>query len=263
MKYNRINKKLKTCSIALFAICLFLCSINTNAQSNTELFEQANELYRKSKFTESIANFEKIEKSGFVSSELYFNLGNSYYKINKVAESIYYYEKALKINPLNTDAKTNLIFAKRMTIDVIEELPKTLLQNIEQNYIQKFSYNQWAIASVVFSMLVSVFFLLFYFSYIPNRKRFYFVLAGVSTLLLVVSILLTYKEFEFDQKNIEAIVFLEKVSVNTAPTDNSDEAFELHEGTKVVVLDKVDTWKKIKIADGKIGWIPSNSIKEF
>jgi tetratricopeptide (TPR) repeat protein len=263
MKNNKINNKLRACGIAVFTICLFLCSIRANSQTNNELFDKANELYRTSKFTESIAIYEKIEKSGLVSSELYFNLGNAYYKINKVAESVYNYEKSLKLNPQNTDAKTNLVFAKRMTIDVIEELPKTVLQNIEQNYIQKFSYNQWAVASVVFSILTGLFFLLFYFSYIPNRKRFYFVSAALSVLLLIMSILFTYKEFDFDTKNIEAIVFLEKVSVNTAPTDNSDEAFELHEGTKVVVLDRVDTWKKIKISDGKIGWIQSNSIKEL
>jgi tetratricopeptide (TPR) repeat protein len=242
---------------------VFLCSLSINAQTNDELFDQANELYRNSKFTESIAIYEQIEKQGLVSSELYFNLGNAYYKINKVAASIYNYEKSLKLDAENEDAKTNLIFAKRMTIDVIEELPKTVLQNIEKNYIQKLSYNQWAVASAVFSILTAVFFLLFYFSYIPNRKRFYFVSAGLSILLLVISLLLTFKEFEFDKTNIEAIVFHEKVSVNTAPTNNSDEAFELHEGTKVIVLDKVDTWKKIKIADGKIGWIQANSIKEL
>mgnify|MGYP000162123481 CR=1 FL=1 len=263
MKNNKINQKLRAFGIVVFSIGLFLIAQKTAAQTNTELFEQANELYRNSKFTESITIYEQIEKSGVESSELFFNLGNAYYKINKVAASIYNYEKALKLDAQNEDAKTNLIFARRMTIDVIEELPKTVLQNLEENYVQKLSYNQWAIASVIFSVLTGVFFLLFYFSYIPNKKRLYFVSAVLSILFFVVSILLTLKEYEFAKTNIEAIVFLEKVSVNTAPTNASDEAFELHEGTKVVVLDKVDTWKKIKIADGKIGWISANAIKEF
>ena len=42
---------------------------------------------------------------------------------------------------------------------------------------------------------------------------------------------------------------------------NSDEIFTLHEGTKVLVLDSVDNWKKIRIADGKIGWIISDEIQ--
>ena len=60
---------------------------------------------------------------------------------------------------------------------------------------------------------------------------------------------------------VEAIIFSEKSEVKNAPTLNSDKIFMLHEGTKVLVLDSVDNWKKIRIADGKIGWIISDEIK--
>ena len=81
---------------------------------------------------------------------MYYNLGNSYYKLNKVGPTIYYYEKALKLNPLNDDVKNNLVFAKRLALDNIEELPKTIFQKFNKNYLQKLSYNQWAIVVVVF-----------------------------------------------------------------------------------------------------------------
>ena len=60
---------------------------------------------------------------------------------------------------------------------------------------------------------------------------------------------------------MEAIIFSKEIDINTAPTDNSEKIFTRHEGTKVVVLDSVDNWKKIKIADGKIGWIRTDEIK--
>jgi uncharacterized protein YgiM (DUF1202 family) len=62
---------------------------------------------------------------------------------------------------------------------------------------------------------------------------------------------------------LEAIVFQEVVTVKNAPSENSDDVFELHEGTKVTVLDKVAAWKKIKLADGKVGWIPKKALKEL
>ena len=58
-------------------------------------------------------------------------------------------------------------------------------------------------------------------------------------------------------------MFAEKTEIRNAPTLNSDEVFTLHEGTKVMVLDTIDNWKKIKIADGKQGWIISSEIKEL
>lgn len=144
---------------------LFLLLIITNtiaSQTTSESFASANDLYKNEKFEQAITLYKKIELQGFVSSELYYNLGNSYYKINKVGPSIYYYEKALKLNPLNEDVKNNLVFAKRLALDNIEELPKTVFQKFNKNYLQKLSYNQWAIIVVLFSFLASVFFLLFY-----------------------------------------------------------------------------------------------------
>ena len=63
------------------------------------------------------------------------------------------------------------------------------------------------------------------------------------------------------KNNKEAIVFVEKTEVRNAPTLNSEEVFTLHEGTKVLVLDSVDDWKKIKLSDGKLGWIIADEIK--
>ena len=54
---------------------------------------------------------------------------------------------------------------------------------------------------------------------------------------------------------------LKKTAVRNAPTFNSEEVFILHEGTKVVVLDAVDNWKKIKLIDGKQGWMIADEIK--
>ena len=246
--------------VKLIVVFLFAYS-NMFAQSNTELFEQANELYRGENYVEAIGIYEKIEASGLVSSELYYNLGNSYYKINKVAPSIYNLEKSLLINPQNKDAVNNLIFANRMTIDAIEELPKTFFQNLESDVIEQLSFNQWAYLAVGFSILMSLFFLFFYFSYIPTRKRAYFLVSIISGVFLVVTLFFTFKQHDTSISTIEAIVFDEKVSVKSAPLISGLEVFELHEGLKVWILDEVDVWKKIKLADGKTGWIQSDSLK--
>ena len=197
------------------------------------------------------------------SSTLYYNIANSYYKLNSVANTIYYYEKALKLDPLNTDAANNLEFARRMTIDNIEELPKTFLQRLEANYVQNLSYNQWASFAVFLSFLASILFLLFYFSSISNRKRIYFLTSIISFLLLAITVFISYNQYQRVINTKTAIIFSPKVSVNNAPTTNSNEVFVLHEGTKVMVLDAVDNWKKIKLADGKIGWIIATDLKEL
>ena len=243
---------------------LFLLLMIANvvvAQNVDTLFVSANELYRNGAFEEAIKKYKKIESQDTVSSELYLNLGNAYYKLNKVGPTIFYYEKALKLDPLNVDVKNNLIFAKRLALDNIEEVPKTVFQRINKNYLQKLSYNDWAIVVVVLSFSSAIFFLLFYFGYSSTRKRIYFTTSGISLLLLIFSIFITYNQYSQTTKNIEAIVFVKKTAVRNAPTFNSEEIFILHEGTKVMVLDAVDNWKKIKLIDGKQGWMIADEIK--
>lgn len=249
---------------AIWVLFMFLFASVLQGQINPkELFDQANELYRTNSYKKAIELYESIEIQGMISSELYFNMGNSYYKLNEIAESIYNYEKALQLNPQNKDAKVNLVFAKRMTIDAIEELPKTVLQNFETDYLQELSYNQWAWISVVASLGLLFFFIGYYFSYVPSQKRIYFGALVACLLLLLCSFIISFKEHQYQTNKLEAIVFQEVVTVKNAPSENSDDVFELHEGTKVSVLDKVAAWKKIKLADGKVGWIPKKALKDL
>ncbi|RCS25975.1 tetratricopeptide repeat protein [Polaribacter sp. WD7] len=233
------------------------------SQSVDSLFTSANELYKNGKFEEAIVQYKAIESKKVASSELYYNLGNSYYKLNKVGPSIYYYEKALQLNPLNEDVTNNLVFATRLALDNIEALPQTIFQKINTNYLQTLSYNQWAIVSILFSFLAATLFLLYYFSYSSSKKRLFFITSIICFLILIGSIFITYNQFSFSKNNTKAIVFAEKTEIRNAPTLNSEEIFVLHEGTKVLVLDAVDNWKKIKLADGKLGWIIASEIKEL
>lgn len=245
-------------------LILFLILANSlSAQNADSLFSEANNLYKNEKFEEAIVAYKKIENQRLVSSELYYNLGNCYYKLNKVGPSIYYYEKALQLNPTNEDVKNNLVFARRLALDTIEELPKTVFQKINENLLQKLTYNEWAVVVVIFSFLGSVLFLLYYFANSPSNKRFYFTTSLLSFVFLGLSFFITYNQYLFTKNNKEAIVFAEKTEARNAPTLNAEEVFTLHEGTKIIVLDMVDNWKKIKLADGKLGWIIADELKEL
>ena len=245
---------------------LFLLLVIANSisgQNADSLFVSANELYRNGAFEEAIKKYKEIETLDSVSSELFLNLGNAHYKLNKVGPTIFYYEKALKLDPLNTDVKNNLIFAQRLALDNIKEVPKTIFQKFNKNYLQKLSFDEWAIVVVLFSFLTAILFLLFYFGYSPTKKRIYFSTSLFSFILLLFVVFITYNQYNQAKNKKEAIVFVEKTEVRDAPTLNAEAIFTLHEGAKVFVLDAVDNWKKIKLADGKLGWIIAEEIKEL
>ncbi len=244
----------------IILLLAFFTFSNAFTQDSNQLFSEANTLYKNGEYLKAIKIYEEIETTGDVSSELYYNLGNCYYKVNKVGPSIFNYEKALQLDPLNEDAQNNLIFAKRLSLDRIEELPKSVFQKFNESYLSKLSYNQWAILSVVLSFLASCLFLLYYFSHSPSLKRLFFTSSIISILILITALSITIVQYGKSSKTIEAIVYATEVSVKNEPTNNAEEAFIIHEGTKVFVLDEVDDWKKIKLVDGKIGWLKSQEI---
>jgi len=244
-------------------IISILFSLVSYSQSSNELFSNANKLYKNGAYNKAIALYLSIEEQGLESGDLYFNLGNCYYKLDKVAPSIYYYEKALKINPMHQDANVNLTFAKRMTIDVIEELPRTFLQRFSESIIQKLPFDVWAIIAVFASFLMASLFLIYRYSSSSKKKLLYFNSTILSFIIMILSLVFAFKNHEIIETNRIAIIFSAKTEIKNAPTASSDDIIELHEGTKVLILDELDNWKKIKLADGKIGWLLSEDLKEI
>lgn len=246
-----------------FILFSVLCSLFGYSQSAEELFDNGNNLYKEAKYQEAINQHLSIDSLGVHSADVYFNLGNSYYKLNQVAPAIYYFEKALKINSNHSEAKANLVFANRMKLDVVDALPENGFAKMFKGIIQKFPFNTWAWIAVTFAFLTAILFFFYHFSFSSKQKIIYFNVCILSFLMMNFSIASAYKSYGYNEETVHGIIFQQKVEVRNGPTLNSENIFQLHEGTKVEILDTVDDWKKIKLADGKTGWMPSVSLKEI
>ena len=233
------------------------------SQNNT-LFNQGNSLYNEGKFQDAITTYEAILETENHSAELYFNLANAYYKLNRIAPSVYYYEKALLLNPNDNDIKNNLSFATNMTIDAIEVIPEIGFSRLTNQVINAYSFDTWALFSIVCVILFVILFLSYYYSYSSTRKRFAFLISIMAFIFALVSLSIAFQKHTLEQKDNPAIVFAQESEIKGEPNLRSEIAFKLHEGTKVQVLEAYnENWVKIKLSDGKTGWIPSQDIKEL
>jgi len=245
----------------LFYILIVLLSFTTLKAQNNALFEQGNALYNEGKYAEAIDKYMAVLEADVHSAELYFNLGNAHYKLSNVAPSVYYFEKALLLKPNDKDIKNNLAFANNMTVDAIDRIPEVGFSKLIKTTTNTFSFDTWAKIAVTFAFLYVILVLLYYLSYTSSKKRIAFVASIFCLLSLCVALAFAFNKFETDKNNKPAIVFAQESQVKTEPNLRSEEAFILHEGTKIQIIDTVDNWKKIKLVDGKTGWIDSNDIK--
>lgn len=228
---------------------------------NEQLFEKANTLYNSEKYNDAILVYDQILSTQQHSADLYFNKGNAYYKLNQIAESVYNYEKALQLDPSNEDVLTNLAFANNMKIDKIDSIPTTGFSKLFSAFVNLVSFDTWAVLAVIFVLLFVGCFILYSTSKYTSKKRLYFVTALSGLLLAILSVSFAYKQ-ELNVKTTKyAIVFAKESKVKSEPKLNSDEAFVLHEGTKVRVLETFDGWVKIKLQNGSVGWIINEDIK--
>lgn len=245
----------------LLVVVTFLLSCTTYAQQTDLLFKAGNDHYAQGRFQEAIDAYKRILDQKVESAALYYNLANAHYKLNNVAPTVYYYEKALQLAPGDPDIRNNAAFAENMKIDAIEPLPENTLQEWTNSVISLFTIDGWAKAAVLCVILFILFFLGYYFSYTTIKKRAFFISSLVVFIIAIMSVSFAYTAFAKAQQDNPAIVFTPEVEVKSEPNLSSTLAFTLHEGTKVFVLEEVNEWNRIKLIDGKTGWIPTGDIK--
>ena len=242
-------------------ICLVIATIGWGQDQDN--FDKATTLYQKGDYTQAAAVYSSILKSGKESSALYYNLGNTYYKLNNVPESIYYYEKALQLDPENADAKNNLIFANQMKVDAITPLPKTWVRQLSDGIVGLFSAHTWALLSIigVFAFVLS--FLLYYFVERTALKRTFFSLMLVFLFFAVGSYTLAHFCHKQVSQTQYAILFDKTVRVFSDANAYSSEVMQLHEGTKVEIIEDAKDWVKIRLVNGKTGWTKVSSLRKL
>ncbi len=245
--------------ILFFFVCLF-ASISF-AQSGDALMQQGNHLYSKKEYEKAIEVYQKVLAQKQTSAALYYNMGNSYYRLANYPSAILYYEKAQKLAPNDEDITTNLKIANLKIKDKIETVPELFFIRWWKALINLFTIDVWAYIGISFVFLF--FFSLIFFSLSRSytfRKTSFFGMF-LSIIIAVVTLGFAYIQYQNNRSNDEAIVFTASVQVKSAPDETGTAKFVIHEGLKVRIEDKLNSWIKIKIPNGDNGWISLNDVK--
>lgn len=227
------------------------------------VMQKGNVYYKNNQYQLAIDEYDKLIKQGYEGTSLYYNLGNAHYRLGKIGYAILYYEKALKLSPNDEDVKHNLKLARINIKDKVETLPTFFIFNIWESVLASLSVSGWTVFVYIVFILLLLCFIAYFFSRTSTQQRVsFFSGVGVFAVLILVIILLAVKmNKEFNIK--DGIIVSNVVTVKSSPDNSSKDEFIVHEGLEVRLEDKVDNWVKIRLDDGKLGWISEENLRQI
>ncbi len=248
-------------NIMIFLTVLLAFTFSLFADATDDAFKKANEHYMKEEYSTAIDQYEDLLQQGYKTSELYYNLGNAYFKSNLIPSAILNFERAKRLAPGDEDINFNLKIANLQTVDKIKTIPKPFFTEWWHSVRGVLSSGMWGGLAILAFWLGGASFIVFLYSSVPSIKKITFTASSVLVFITVLSLIFAIQTYNEETNLKEAIVFAESSYVKTSPDDASTDLVILHEGTKLEVLDELGDWKKIRLADGNVGWIMDNDIE--
>lgn len=240
---------------------MFASATTVWAVNPDSLMVKANQAYDQQQYDTAINRYNRIIEDGWVSSKLYYNLGNSYFRKKNLPEAILYYEKAKKLDPNNENIQYNLGIANSMIVDKIDRVPEFFVKRWWNYFYNLFNADTWTVLFMVSFALFVLFAGIFIMSRERRNRQWSFFVGLLFLLITVGSFGLASQRTYYTKNQKEAIVFTPSIKAKSSPSPNSVDLFVIHDGTKVRIMDHVDGWVKIKISNGSIGWLPEASVK--
>ncbi len=233
-----------------------------NIKAN-HIYKQANDLYKSQNYSAALTLYDSLLNEGYRCFELEYNTGNAYYRTGQIAQAILHYERALLLSPNEPDAEHNLRMTYLSTVDKIDPSPVLFYQQWWRDFAYGGTIFGKSVWTLILLWLATVFFAAYLFLKNPKIRRWSFYTFGATLILGLLSWVLVENHDNHMHENKGAIITSDATYVKGSPTEDGANLFMLHSGTKVTVVDGLETWKKIRLANGNEGWIVASDITEI
>lgn len=235
------------------------CLTRSEADS---LISEAQRLYIAADHQAALERYLLVEVA-FDSPALQLGMGNCWYKLGDVPRAILHYERGLRLAPGDADLRANLDLANTQVKDRIPGEADHALARTWAALRGGADPDQWARRSLWLCTILFVMLALARFATGAIARRSAYAVAGLCTVLLLVSTSLAYTRHRDMQAHDTAIILAPKVDVRAEPREGSKVLFILHKGTKVEVRDTTMGWSEVRIANGAIGWMPPGTMERI
>lgn len=201
------------------------------------------------------AGYRRLRDAGFTSTDLQYNLGLAELALGHRGLAVLAFERALKLDPLDDDARKNLALARAANVDQVvggepEPLWERASERVPLDPTAAVALGAWlaAFALVLAGRLRS-----------SLRRR----IALPAVLLFAVALLsgaaLAAGAWVLDASG-RSVVVADAAKVHEGPSDSFKSTFEVHEGLTVRVVDREGRFVRIRLPNGLEGWLDEGAV---
>lgn len=194
---------------------------------------------------------EYTTMSETTSWQYHYNIGTLYLQDNQLGRALGHLIQAKHNAPRVPEIRQNTLLARRNQTD---QLLQPTTTNPLIHLIELLAFREWLLIIGIVITLMHL--TLTYRHRLPNPPL---ILQLLSIPLIISFISLSYMTLT-RQPTKAAIIVEQKVGIRQGPSDVFDPLFFLHDGLQVTQLSTHNGWAKIKLANGVIGWVPTDSI---
>ncbi|WP_298525885.1 tetratricopeptide repeat protein [uncultured Porphyromonas sp.] len=235
---------------------LLISSISLSAS------ESVDSLFSKGDYRGAAAAMESLIESEGATSSRYANLGNCYYQLGDLGHAMLSYERAHLLDPRDEQINAQRTFLMKKTIDKLPDAESW------------FSATGGAIAYALPLPVLLVLSLLFFVGFVGSvvafalsrsrdGKRITFYSGLVSLVLSIFTgALILHWVYAEHQAKTKAVIIQPEVNVYRSPSQKSEVANQLHEGTRIrLVGQPVGAYQQFTLSDGRGGWLLLSAIE--
>lgn len=235
-----------------------------------ELATRADSAYSADNYLLAEQLYLKALEVGGSSTTLFYNLGNAYYRQGNLGKAIVNYERALKLDPTNADARANLDFVNTKITD--KQIDSgSYMQSVWDGTVGMFHADTWAvIALILFAVFLGAVAAYIFSSAVAVKKASFF--GGLVVFVVTVcAVIISFSAANRVNSDNYAIILPPSSQLSTSPREarsQAEQAFLLHEGTKVELIDSVSSageglWYEVLVGHGERAWVKASEVERI
>jgi len=240
---------------------VFLLLVHSEAADNKELWDSAAASYDAGEYPGAVEQYSKLIEKGFVSPELYYNLGNSYYKSGGLGPAIWAYRRALKLDPGMEQARTNLEYVREFNLDKIEVQRGGFILDIwnfftglttVDGFILIFSVGWWCLAIILVRMILK-----------PIAALWPHYLLILSLVVAIFTGAAAVTRVRQDRLARWGVLVTPSADIREGPGDEFEKIEIGHEGLEFKILSEREKNYLIELKNGLRGWVAAETVLEI